>query len=384
MERRRLLTGASLIVVLTVALDQLSKWWALETLAPDRTVSLLPTLEFDLAYNSGFSFGTGAGLGPWIGILVIGLIGFLGQKIYRSTAWPQAFLLATILGGAIGNLLDRIFRASDGLLSGKVIDFIDVEWYAVFNVADMFVVCGCIAYVLYELRQTRDETMEPIPQRAVLRHRRGSRWMHWINFPLIVIMVWSGFRIYWAEQIYAFGLLDWEWFKFLPAWINEPLGFERRLARGLAFHFSFAWLFVLNGLAYGVYVWRTGGWREIIPTRRELKQCGAVVMHDLGLRKDAPAQDGHYNAAQKLTYTVVIGLGGLALLTGFALFKPTQLSFLTALFGGYTTARLIHFWVCVSFVGFFVVHILQVIRAGRSNFTAMVTGYEVVEDEAHG
>ena len=44
--------------------------------------------------------------------------------------------------------------------------------------------------------------------RAVLRHRRGSRWMHWVNFPLLVIMLWSGFRIYWAEQEWAFGILE--------------------------------------------------------------------------------------------------------------------------------------------------------------------------------
>ena len=55
-------------------------------------------------------------------------------------------------------------------------------------------------------------------RRAVLRHRRGSRWMHWINFPLITIMIWSGLRIYWAEDIYAFGFLDWEIFAFFPDW----------------------------------------------------------------------------------------------------------------------------------------------------------------------
>ena len=79
--------------------------------------------------------------------------------------------------------------------------------------------------------------------------------MHWINFPLIVIMVWSGIRIYWAERVYAFGFLDWEWFKFFPESFYEPLDINNNLARGLAFHFNFAWLFVINGLAFVIYTW---------------------------------------------------------------------------------------------------------------------------------
>ena len=63
-----------------------------------------------------------------------------------------------ILGGAIGNLVDRAARADDGVLSGAVIDFIDVTWYAVFNVADIFVVCGCLAFVGHELLLHRRET----------------------------------------------------------------------------------------------------------------------------------------------------------------------------------------------------------------------------------
>ena len=73
---------------------------------------------------------------------------------------PRYF--AAILGGALGNLIDRVVRADDGLLSGNVVDFIDVTWYAVFNVADMFVVCGCIVLVLYELRHRSDAAELPL------------------------------------------------------------------------------------------------------------------------------------------------------------------------------------------------------------------------------
>ena len=145
----------AVIVAVTVALDQLTKWWALEALEDGDIVEVVPTLEFDLAYNSGFSFGTGSGLGRWIGVLVIGLCLFVLHQIRISDRQGRVWTLAVILGGALGNLVDRIFRADDGFLSGEVIDFIDVTWYAVFNVADMFVVCGCIAFGVFEMRHLR-------------------------------------------------------------------------------------------------------------------------------------------------------------------------------------------------------------------------------------
>lgn len=145
----------SLIVVITVVLDQLTKWWAESELDDGRVIEVLPTLEFDLAYNSGFSFGTGSGLGPWIGVIVIGMCGFLVWLIATAETRLRAVIAATILGGAIGNLIDRLFRAEDGFLSGEVVDFIDVTWYAVFNVADMFVVCGAIAFGITEVMAGR-------------------------------------------------------------------------------------------------------------------------------------------------------------------------------------------------------------------------------------
>ena len=155
----RRLTYAALIVVGGLGLDQLTKEWALNRLSENRTIDVLPTLEFDLAYNSGFSFSTGSGQGNLVGLIVIALCVFLFVQIIREARWRRCALYAVILGGALGNLLDRIFRADDGFLSGEVIDFIDVSLYAVFNVADIFVVCGCIAFVLDEVlvhRSTRD------------------------------------------------------------------------------------------------------------------------------------------------------------------------------------------------------------------------------------
>lgn len=233
---------------------------------------------------------------------------------------------------------------------------------------------------------------EPAQRVAVLKHRRGSRWMHWINFPLLLIMIYSGLRIYKAEDVYAFGLFGWEWFKWFPEtrygigignweWFSfqfyDSLQLNRRLARGLAFHFNFAWLFTLNGLAFAIYTWRTGEWRELIPSRKHLKNVVLVVLHDLHLRKEAPPNRGRYNEAQRVTYSLVLFLGFMAIWSGFAIFKPTQLSVLTWTLGGYTSARVIHFTVTILFVLFFFIHILQVARSGFRNFMSMVTGYEL-------
>jgi thiosulfate reductase cytochrome b subunit len=205
---------------------------------------------------------------------------------------------------------------------------------------------------------------------AVLKHRRGNRWMHWINVPLLSIMIWSGLRIYWANRAYSIGPIE-----LFPAWFNEALGLERRLAKGMAFHFTFGWLFALNGIAYGIYLWRTGGWRAIVPDREHFKEAIGVLLHDLGLRRQAPIQ-GKYNAAQRITYTAVILMGGLIVISGFAIYKPIQLSWLTSMLGGYEGARLVHFATTMGFVLFFVVHLVQVGRAGWSNLASMITGYE--------
>lgn len=151
----------SAIVIVTIALDQLSKAWALDRLDGNRTIGLVPSLELDLAFNSGFSFSTGTGAGPIIGVLVIVVCGVIAWQIRESSEIVRAGLFATVLGGALGNLIDRIFRADDGLLSGEVVDFIDVSWYAVFNLADIFVVCGALALVTLELRRHRRRSREP-------------------------------------------------------------------------------------------------------------------------------------------------------------------------------------------------------------------------------
>lgn len=210
------------------------------------------------------------------------------------------------------------------------------------------------------------------------KHDLAIRWMHWVNFPLLLVMLWSGLRIYGASDTHALDIFGIR-FDFFPQPVFDFFEADRRLAKGIGYHLTFGWLFAINGVLYSAYLVLFGGWRAIIPNRRGLRDVPAAIGHDLGLVDDV-TMHGKYNAAQQLAYTVVWGMGAVMLLTGFALYKPVQLRLLTALFGGYETARLIHFTTALALVGFFLVHVLQVVRAGWRNFAAMVTGYEVIDE----
>ncbi len=219
-----------------------------------------------------------------------------------------------------------------------------------------------------------DEAVGMVAAREV--HPRAIRWMHWINFPVLLVMVWSGLRIYWANDVYAAGIGGWQWFAFFPEGFYEALGLERRLARGIAFHLSFGWILVVNGVAYLTYLVVRREWRHIVPDRADLRDALRVVAHEVRLATGEAPPHGRYNAAQKIAYTTVLAMGVLIVATGFAIYKPTQLSWLTGLFGGYETARLIHFWTTIGLSLFFAVHLVQVVRAGWANFASMVTGFD--------
>ncbi len=215
---------------------------------------------------------------------------------------------------------------------------------------------------------------------AKKKHSLALRWMHWINFPVLMVMMWSGMRIYWADlrDPYALGILGWQIIEFWPTGVNEFFQLDSRLAKGLAFHLVFGWFFVLNGLAYTIYLARKGRWRYLVPDRQSLRDVPATLLHDLKLRKEAPPQ-GKYNAMQQLTYSFVWVVGALLVASGFAIYKPAQLSLLLSMFGGYDNARFVHFTATIVLMVFFAVHIVQVIRSGRRNAASIVTGYRVEE-----
>ncbi|MBK6722611.1 MAG: cytochrome b/b6 domain-containing protein [Acidobacteria bacterium] len=210
------------------------------------------------------------------------------------------------------------------------------------------------------------------------KHPLAIRWMHWINFPLLTLMIWSGMLIYWANPVYSIWIGNYQVFKFFPPWFNDFFGIPFRLAEGLQLHFFFMWLFATNGVAYVIYTIASGEWRAIVPVPSSLKRAPLVALHDAHIVKEKPPQ-GKYNDAQRIAYTSVILMGVGSLLSGLAIYKPLQLAWLTAAFGGYQWARWIHFWLTVSFVAFFAVHVIQVVLAGWSNFRSMITGYDIVD-----
>ncbi len=136
--RRLALAGAVAATVTTA--DQLAKAWALRTL-DDGPLHLVWTLRLNLSFNSGAAFGLGKGLAPVLAplgiLLVLALLGF-GRSALTNR--PGAIALGLVLGGALGNVGDRLFREH----GGSVVDFIDLQWWPIFNVADAAISCGVV------------------------------------------------------------------------------------------------------------------------------------------------------------------------------------------------------------------------------------------------
>ena len=213
-------------------------------------------------------------------------------------------------------------------------------------------------------------------KRLEKKHPLAIRWLHWINFPLLFLMIWSGLLIYWANSVYGIKIGSYELFHFFPAWFYETLGIPFRLADGLQLHFFLMWFFIVNGVLYVLYTIFSGEWRALLPVPGSFKRALQVTLYDFKLSKYHPPQ-GKYNDAQRIAYTSAILMGVGSTLTGLAIYKPTSFAWLTTVFGGYEWARWAHFWLTVAFVLFFVVHVAQVVKAGWNNFRSMITGYEM-------
>ena len=217
------------------------------------------------------------------------------------------------------------------------------------------------------------------------KHPLAIRWFHWINFPVLMLMMWSGLLIYWANDVYRVGFGDKTIFKFFPQAFYEKFNIPQRLAEGMAWHFALAWIFAINGLLYVLYLAFSGEWRQLIPGRKTLGEAIQVVLHDLKIRKQ-PLPRRKFNGAQRIAYSGVIVMGLGMVLTGLAIYKPVQFWLLSAPLNGiggataYEVSRFLHFWITLAFCGFFLVHVAQVARAGWNNFRAMVTGYEIVTE----
>jgi signal peptidase II len=134
-----------------VVADQLTKWWALSALERGEPQHVLWTLQWNLVFNSGMAFSQFEGGGWVIGLVAVVVVVVLFLTLRRTRSRLTAVAVGMIIGGAVGNLLDRAFR-DDGFLHGRVVDFIDLQWWPVFNVADIGVVVGGLLLILGSLR----------------------------------------------------------------------------------------------------------------------------------------------------------------------------------------------------------------------------------------
>ena len=156
------------------------------------------------------------------------------------------------------------------------------------------------------------------------KHKLATRWFHWVNFPLLGAMIFSGLLIYWAYDPYRIGLGGTTLFHFFPDWFYDLAGIGQQLALGMALHFFFAWLFAINGIAYVLYTLISGEWRVLVPDRNSFREALQVAMHDAGFKVPLPPQ-GRYNAAQRITYSAIVIMGGgLSLVTGLSIYKPAR------------------------------------------------------------
>jgi len=142
------------VAALVVLLDQLTKNWAINALSDGRARHVIWTLQWNLTFNSGMAFSRGQGVGLYIGAVALVVVVMLIVASRKSQDRRSTIALGLIIGGALGNLVDRLFRGS-GWLHGHVIDFIDMRWWPVFNVADMGVSIGGVLMVLFALFESR-------------------------------------------------------------------------------------------------------------------------------------------------------------------------------------------------------------------------------------
>ncbi|WP_420450438.1 signal peptidase II [Ilumatobacter sp.] len=142
------------LAVVVVALDQATKHWAVNRLSGDRVIEVVWTLQFNLAFNSGMAFSQAQGLGPLIAVVATGVIVWLLASLRTEAGALSTFGMGCVIGGAAGNLIDRALR-QEAWLQGAVVDFIDFQWFPIFNIADIAINVGAGALILNALLATR-------------------------------------------------------------------------------------------------------------------------------------------------------------------------------------------------------------------------------------
>ena len=260
------------------------------------------------------------------------------------------------------------------------------------------------------------------------RHTGTVRALHWINALCLLVMLMSGLQIFNAHPALYWGAISdfdhpfvslfgeqdnsghivkgvtqighWQFnttglfgasyedgqlaARGFPHWATLPG--PQWLAMGRLWHFFFAWIFVLNGLAFATYALvKRHAQKDLFPTRADIRHIGREIVEHLHLRFPTGEAAKRYNALQKIAYfTVIFVLGPLIVLTGLTM-SPTMDSVFPGLlwiFGGRQSARTIHFICAFSFLGFFIIHIVMVVLSGTwNNVRSMITGWYAIEPD---
>jgi thiosulfate reductase cytochrome b subunit len=208
---------------------------------------------------------------------------------------------------------------------------------------------------------------------AMPRHHWIVRVTHWVNFVALTIMVGSGLRIFNAYPRFArrgetFCCYPWEGHPIPP-----KLTFGGWLGGARHWHFAMMWVLVINGLIYVAFVYIHGEWRDLVPRKNFHRDAWEMMKFYLFATRKHPEQ-GKHNALQRGTYFVLPWIGLLAVLTGIAIWKPVQLSWLTYLFGGYVWARYWHFVAMTLLVVLSFVHIFMVFAVDPYSLRSITTG----------
>jgi thiosulfate reductase cytochrome b subunit len=200
-------------------------------------------------------------------------------------------------------------------------------------------------------------TMNPIAPSAVI-HPLWVRVCHWINAVAILAMIGSGWQIYDASPLFGFTF-------------PRQIALGNWLGGALLWHFAAMWVLVINGLVYVILGFVTGRFRrKLLPItpRQVIADLKAALVFRLS-HEDLT----HYNAVQKVLYTGIILTGVVIVTSGLSIWKPVQFQEITAFYGGYDTARYVHFAAMAAIVGFLVVHVGLALIVPKS-LRAMITG----------
>lgn len=209
---------------------------------------------------------------------------------------------------------------------------------------------------------TIDATLGPplAPRTAAgfVIHPRWVRVTHWINALAMLMMIGSGWQIYDASPLFGFVF-------------PRQIALGNWLAGALLWHFAAMWLLMINGVVYVALGILTGRFR-----RKLFPVYARDVFRDLlaALRGRLSHDDlSVYNAVQKLLYLGILLTGVVIVLSGLSIWKPVQFHYLTGFFGGYDTARYVHFAAMTAIVAFLIVHVALAVVVPKS-LRAMIVG----------